>query len=233
VPAETPSLAGARGVSVDEIYKASPLAVIATLLSGLTQSSLFAMGAVYGLMQGLSLPYVSIMMALPPLAVIVSQYPAGFLSDRYDRRTVIMVMSGAACLVALVAIVGAAVSPLTLVVTMGLFGGISLPIYSLVIAHANDHLEREQILGASAKLVMLYGLGSMLGPSLVGQVMQRLGPAGFMAFMAVIYGLMAGFAFWRRMLMPEAAKAGPSDTIKAGPLTTPVAAQAIAESSRQ
>jgi MFS family permease len=232
VPAEAPSLAGARSVSVDEIYRASPLAVIATFLSGLAQSSLFAMGAVFGLMHGLSLPYVSIMMALPPLAVIVSQYPAGLISDRYDRRTVIMVMSAAAATVAAVSIVAGAISPITLVVLMGLFGGICLPIYSLVIAHANDHLEREQILGASAKLVMLYGLGSMLGPSLVGQFMQQLGPSGFMTFMTVIYVTMAGFAFWRRLQKPEEMKATANDTIKVGPLTTPVAAEAIAETSR-
>jgi MFS family permease len=233
VPAEAPSLTGARSVSVDEIFKASPLAVVATFLSGLTQSSLFAMGPVFGLMQGLSLPYVSLMMALPPLAVIVSQYPAGLISDRYDRRTVIMAMSAAAASVAAVSIVAGALSPITLIVLMGLFGGICLPIYSLVIAHANDHLQREQILGASAKLVMLYGLGSMLGPSLMGQVMQRLGPPGFMTFMAVVYVAMAGLAFWRRLVQPLAAKTAPDDAIKAGPLTTPVAAQAIAESSRK
>jgi hypothetical protein len=72
----------------------------------------------------------------------------------------------------------------------------------------------------------------MIGPSLIGQVMQRMGPPGFMTFMAVIYAAMAGFAFWRRMLKPEMVKAALSDTIKAGPLTTAVAAQAIAESSR-
>jgi MFS family permease len=233
IPAETPNLAGARSVSVDEIFKASPLAVLGSFLNGLAQSSLFAMGAVFGLMQGLSLPYVSIMMALPPLAVIVSQYPAGFVSDRYDRRTVIMLMSAVSAITAVAAMLASAVSPLILIVTMALFGAVSLPIHSLVVAHANDHLEREQILGASAKLVMLYGLGSMIGPSLVGQVMQRLGSPGFMTFMAVVYGFMAGFAFWRRLIKPEALKAASSDTIKAGPLTTPVAAQAVAESSRK
>ena len=45
------------------------------------------MGAVFGLMQGMALPYVSLMMALPPIGVIVTQFPAGALSDRYDRRT--------------------------------------------------------------------------------------------------------------------------------------------------
>ena len=100
MPSETPNLAGSRGVSILEIYRASPLSIVACFASGLAQSAFFSMGAVYGLMQGLSLPYISIMLALPPLAVILSQYPAGLLSDRYDRRTIVMLMSAAAALIA-------------------------------------------------------------------------------------------------------------------------------------
>jgi MFS family permease len=229
VPTETPSLLGSRGVGVAEIFRASPLAVIATFLSGLGQSALFAMGAVFGLMQGLSLPYVSIMMALPPLAIILSQYPAGVLSDRYDRRSVIMVMAAASAVIAAASIAAAQVSTLSLLALMALFGAASLPVYSLIVAHANDHLDKTQTLGAAGKLVMLYGMGSIAGPVLVGQFMHFLGAPGFMAYMVLIYGLMAGMALWRRYLMPETVKAKAADAMQAGPLTTPVSAQARAE----
>ena len=110
LPSETPNLAGTRKVSLVEIYRASPLAIIACFASGLAQSAFFSMGAVYGLMQGLSLPLISIMLALPPLAVIVSQFPAGLLSDRYDRRTIIMIMSAVAAGIAALSILAAAIS---------------------------------------------------------------------------------------------------------------------------
>ena len=229
VPSETPNISGAQKVSVAEIFKASPLAVVSTFMSGLAQSAFFAMGAVFGLMQGLSLPYVSIMMALPPLAIILSQYPAGVLSDRYDRRTIILIMSAASAVIAAISIVAAQISPLTLIALMALFGALSLPIYSLVIAHANDHLTKDQTLGAAGKLVMLYGLGSMLGPVLAGQFMSKIGPPGFMVFMMLIYGAMAGHALWRRMKRPEMTKAKSSDVMQAGPLTPPVGARAMAE----
>ena len=229
VPSETPNISGAQKVSIAEIFKASPLAVVSTFMSGLAQSAFFAMGAVFGLMQGLSLPYVSIMMALPPLAIILSQYPAGVLSDRYDRRTIILIMSAAAAVVAAIAIVAARISPVSLIALMALFGAVSLPIYSLVIAHANDHLSKDQTLGAAGKLVMLYGLGSMLGPVLAGQFMSYIGPPGFMVFMMLIYGAMAAHALWRRMKRPEMTKAKSSDVMQAGPLTTPVGARAMAE----
>ncbi|TMJ37325.1 MAG: MFS transporter [Alphaproteobacteria bacterium] len=232
---ETPSLAGIRSVTLAEIYRSSPLAIVATLASGMAQSAFFSMGAVYALMQGLPLSLVSVMMALPPLALIISQYPAGLLSDRYDRRSVIMILSAIAAAIALISIPAATISSSVLIALFTAFGAIALPIYSLVIAHANDHMAKEQMLGASSKLVLLYGTGAMAGPSIAGQFMQHIGSPGFMTFMALIYAIMAVHALWRRRQRPTTVKASAGDIMKAGPLTTPVAAQAQAEegSARQ
>jgi MFS family permease len=229
MPSETPSLAGSRSVTLAEIYRSSPLAIVATLASGLAQSAFFSMGAVYALMQGLPLSLVSVMMALPPLALIVSQYPAGLLSDRYDRRSIIMILSAIAAGIALISIPASGISSTMLIGLFTVFGAIALPIYSLVIAHANDHMAKEQMLGASSKLVLLYGTGAMAGPSLVGFFMQYLGSSGFMAFMAVIYAIMSVHALWRRRQRPTTIKASAGDIMKVGPVTTPVAAQAQAE----
>ncbi|MGE0239153.1 MAG: MFS transporter [Parvibaculaceae bacterium] len=229
MPSETPSLAGTRSVTLAEIYRSSPLAIVATLASGLAQSAFFSMGAVYALMQGLPLSLVSVMMALPPLALIVSQYPAGVLSDRYDRRSIIMILSAIAAAIAVVSIPASGISSTMLIGLFTVFGAIALPIYSLVIAHANDHMAKEQMLGASSKLVLLYGTGAMAGPSIAGFFMQYLGSSGFMTFMAVIYAIMAVHAFWRRQQRPTTVKASAGDIMKVGPMTTPVAAQAQAE----
>lgn len=229
MPSETPSLAGTRSVTLAEIYRSSPLAIVATLASGLAQSAFFSMGAVYALMQGLPLSLVSVMMALPPLALIISQYPAGLLSDRYDRRSIIMILSAIAAAIALISIPASSISSTMLIGLFTIFGAIALPIYSLVIAHANDHMAKEQMLGASSKLVLLYGTGAMAGPSLAGFFMQYLGSPGFMTFMALIYAIMAAHALWRRQQRPTTAKASAGDIMKVGPMTTPVAAQAQAE----
>ena len=91
------------------------------------------------------------------------------------------------------------------------------------------------MLGASSKLVLLYGTGAMAGPSIAGFFMKYMGPPGFMTFMAVIYVIMAVHALWRRRQRPTTATARASDIMKVGPMTTPVAAQAQAEegSTRQ
>ena len=229
VPTESPSLAGTRPVGLRQIYKASPLAVVGAFANGLGQSAFFSMGAVFGLMQGMPLSYVSLMMALPPIGVILSQYPAGLLSDRYDRRSIIMVMSALAVIVAAACMIAGLASPILLIVGITAFGTVALPIYSLVLAHANDHIGSDQILGASAKLILLYGLGAMAGPFIVGQLMDGFGPRGYLLHLICVYGAIAGFAFWRRTRKPEDIKAKAEEVFIAGPNTTPVVAQTMAE----
>ncbi|MCB1381022.1 MAG: MFS transporter [Alphaproteobacteria bacterium] len=229
LPAEAPSLEGARPVTVDEVWRASPLAVLGAFFCGLAQSAFFAMGAVFGLTKGLPLVYVSLMMALPPIGVILSQYPIGWISDRFDRRTIIMLLSAVSGAVAAATLLTDGFSPEIFIGMVTIFGTLSLPLYSLVIAHANDHLEKQQVLGASAKLVMLYGLGSILGPMFAGQIMGLVGGSGFLIYQAAVYVGLAGFAFWRRLKRPEDLRGKMGEALSISPLTTPAGATTLAE----
>lgn len=230
LPSEAPSVEGAQPVSVDEIWRASPLAVIGVSVCGLGQSAFFALGAVFGLSKGLPLVSVSIMMALPPMGVILSQYPIGWISDRIDRRSIIMLLAFLATIIMTATLAGGYyLSRFMLIALITAFGVVSLPIYSLVIAHANDHLERDQVLGASAKLVLLYGVGSLVGPILVGALMRRIGGEGFLIYMIMVHAGLAGFALWRRMQKPENYKAQGREVMKVSPVTTPAGASTLSE----
>lgn len=230
LPSQAPSVENARSVSVDEIWRASPLAVLGVLACGLGQSAFFALGIVFGLSKGLPLVSVSFMMALPPLGVILSQYPIGWISDRFDRRTIIMILSFVAALVAGLTLAGGYyLSRFLLIALVTAFGVISLPIYSLVVAHANDHLQKDQVLGASAKLVLLYGVGSLVGPILVGDIMRRIGGDGFLIYMIAVHAGLGGFAFWRRLKSPENYKAEGREVMTVSPVSTPAAAPALVQ----
>lgn len=229
LPSEAPSTEGAQPVSLDEIWRASPLALVGVFACGLAQSAFFALGAVFGLSRGLPLVSVSIMMALPPLGVILSQYPIGLISDRFDRRSIIMLLALlSACVCGIILVVDYYVTRIMLISLMTAFGVLSLPIYSLVIAHANDHLRKEQVLGATAKLILLYGVGSLMGPILVGDIMRRIGGEGFLIYMIVVYGALVAFAFWRQIQRPENLRAETGDVMKVSPVTTPAGTAAPA-----
>ena len=225
---EPPNIESAKGVSVVDIYRASPLATIAVFANGLGQSAFFNMGAVFGIGIGLSLPYVSLLMALPPLAVILSQYPLGALSDRFDRRAMLTGLAFIAAGLCALAIPAAALSNFALIGIVAAFGAMALPIYSLVLAYANDHLSKDQMLGASSKVILLYGIGAILGTVLVGGFMRQFGAIGFMIYLMLVYGGMGAFALFRTMRRPLVPKeAGP--VVQVSPVTTGVTAQAIAD----
>jgi MFS family permease len=156
-----PVLGHPMRISIAEIFSASPLAVVGAVANGLGQSAFFNLGAVFGVMHGLSLPYVSTMMAVAPMAVLVSQMPIGWLSDRYDRRVLIVALSILSAILAAIAMNMPATTEMLLIAVVAIFGGISMPLYSLAIAHANDQLNKSQMLAAGSKLVLLYGVGAI------------------------------------------------------------------------
>jgi MFS family permease len=229
LPAEAPAIEDARPVSVNDIWKASPLAVIGCFANGLGQSAFFAMGTYFGLGKGLSVWAVSIMMALPPLGVILSQYPIGLASDKFDRRKVIVAMSfvGAAAIGSILVL--GLIWSWFLIGLVTLFGVFTLPVYSLVIAHANDHLTKQQVLGASGRLILLYGIGSILGPLAVGKIMHDYGPNGFPAYLAAVYGGLGAFALWRVVMRPEDVRGRKNESMTVAPTSTPVAAQNLGD----
>jgi len=229
LPTQAPSIEGMKRVDIADIWKASPLAVFGAFANGLGQSAFFAMGTIFGLSKGLSLADVSMMMALPPIGVIVSQYPVGLASDRFDRRTIILAMSAIAAAIAFMTQFTGRFSPWELIIMVTLFGTVSLPIYSMVIAHANDHIRKDQVMGASAKLILIYGIGSIMGPILVGQIMQRQGGVGFLYYMMAIYGTLALFTLWRVLRRPETLKGRGAEVMTVSPVTTPSVASTLGD----
>jgi MFS family permease len=224
-----PVLANPMRISIGEIYAASPLAVVAAVANGLGQSAFFNLGAVFGVSHGLSLPYVSTMMAVAPMAVLVSQMPIGWLSDRYDRRALIIGLSILSAVLAGIAMMMPATTELWLIAVVALFGGISMPLYSLAIAHANDQLSVDQMLAAGSKLVLLYSMGAIAGPSIAGGFMQQLGSVGFMLYMVLIYGGLALYAVYRMTQSEALPPSETGDLVPVAPVATAIAATAVAE----
>ena len=227
VKQEPPSIETAKGVNVVDVYRASPLAAVAIFANGLGQSAFFSMGAVFGMTLGMSLTYISVMMAFPPIVVILSQYPLGVLSDRFDRRRMVIALAVLAAVIAAICI-PAAVSPFAIILLFAMFGAVALPLYPLLVAYANDHLSKDQMLGAASKLILLYGLGAILGPLFAGEFMRRLGSTGFMLYLLLVYGGIAVFAIYRMFIRPQPAKESAA-VVQLSPVTTAVTAQAIAE----
>jgi MFS family permease len=195
--APAPSFASAAPMGLRQLYHSSPLGVIGCMAVGLSNGAVVGMGVIYAELIGFALSDISMFMGLVLLGSVVLQWPIGHLSDKYDRRWVILVVTLLAALVALVAIPASQLSANSLLAAAFLFGGLSFPMYSLCVSHTNDNLEPKQMVAASGSLVLAVGIGATLGPSTAAAAMGLAGPNGLFWFLAVVHAGVGVFALYR------------------------------------
>jgi MFS family permease len=220
-PAPTP--AGPRTVALRRLYSVSPLGVVGSFAAGGTSGTILGMGAVYAREIGFTVGEISLFMSAVIFGGAILQWPIGKVSDAVDRRTVVTVATFAACALAVVAVQAASGSLAWFLALVGLFGGLSLSLYSLTLANTNDYLEPTEMVGASGGLVLIFGAGSILGPLIAGLTIGSMGPSGFFWWLAFVHALVGVFALWRmtrREGMPREEK-GPY-------IATPVATSSVA-----
>lgn len=192
----TPAFDTTKPMTLRELANFSPLGCFGMFILGGVFSAQFGMSSVYGAQVGLSVAQISTFVATFFVGSVLLQYPIGWLSDRMDRRVLIIFVSA-------IGGVGSVIGYLfgpdfnMLLVTAFIIGGMSNPLYSLLIAHTNDFLEHEDMAAASGGLLFINGLGAISGPLIVGALMESIGPGGFYLFTAVLFVILVGYAVWR------------------------------------
>ncbi|MGI9420827.1 MAG: MFS transporter [Geminicoccaceae bacterium] len=196
-----PAMEAPAPMGIREVYQASPTGVVSALMNGILQGGVFSMGAVYGGLAELTIPQISLFMIMLYIGGVCFQWPIGRLSDRYDRRLVLAVVTFSAAIVAIFA--NMVVGSFTAFLAMSfLFGGMMIPMYSLALAYANDHLQTEQMVAASGTLVMVGGIGAFLGPTLLAASMDLFGTNGFFWAAATVHALLGVFILYRMTQRP-------------------------------
>ena len=223
---QAPEPAVPRKVRYRDLYRNSPLGVVAVAVSGLISAIIFSMGPVYARLSGLGTSAVATFMALSILAAVLTQYPIGRLSDRIDRRTVIAgVCTLATVLAGSIAVFSA--MPRALFLTLSaMFSGVVLTLYSLAISHVNDKLEPAQTVAASSALLRLNGAAAAIGPVLAGSLMAAFGPPAYFATLATLTAALTVYDLWRksrRRPVPSAQK-GPFINVQPQGMTGQIAA---------
>jgi len=225
---QAPPLSVPESVPLRKLYRISPLGFVATFLCGLVQSGFFATGGLYAARIGFSVSETSLFVTLSLLAGVVAQWPIGALSDRWDRRKVLVLICLMAGLIGLpsgLLLDGTAV--LLIIIAATLFGALLLPVYSLAIAHTNDYLQPEQIIAASGSLILLYGIGSVFGPLIIGVFIEAFGPNSYFLINGIGAFAIVGFALYRMTRRASAEDQGVY--VQANPAASVVAANLYPE----
>ena len=165
------------------VVRTSRAATTGSIISGMVAGSVYGLGPVYGLQSGLEVLTISFMMSLTIAGGALSQFPLGRISDRLDRRYVIMLCMLSGSAIALLALIlPASLIPLLMFV----FGACALPIYAVSLALANDNAREGKFIELGTGLLMLNALGSIIGPMIASQLMTRFGPQLFFGYHMVV-----------------------------------------------
>jgi MFS family permease len=179
------------------LYANSPVAAFACLLVGVANGAWGTLGAVYGARIGISTAQIALMMSLVVIAGAFMQLPAGRLSDRTDRRYVLVGASIGAALFALLVFLVQPRSGAVVLAMTAAYGAFAYTLYSIAVAHANDHAKAEEFVKVSGGLLILYGFGTMVGPMLAAAMMEWWRPESLLLTTALAHLLIAGYTALR------------------------------------
>lgn len=230
--AKSPSFESTKAMSIRELYGVSPSGIVGMFVLGGVFSAQFGMASVYGSVAGLSVAEISLFVSSIFVGGLLLQYPIGWLSDRMDRRVLILATALIGMVAGLFGWAFGGVLELLLIAGF-MMGGMSNPLYSLIIAYTNDYLSTDDMAAASGGLLFANGLGAVLGPMITGYAMRTVGPGGFWLFLAVLMGAFAAYIAWRMTQRPSVyVEAEDYDAVSYAPvmaISTPVAMEAAQE----
>ena len=103
----------------------------------------------------------------------------------------------AGALSAIAALYCAELSMSGLLASAFVYGGFAFSVYSLSVSHVNDHLAPPEVLQATSGLLLVYGIGATVGPAVVGILMDILGPASLLGYLAAVLALLGLFGLYR------------------------------------
>ena len=184
-------------IRIRHLYRRSPVGVVGCLVVGMANGSFWSLGPVFAQGDGASTADIALFMSIAVIAGAIGQWPLGRLSDRIDRRKVIVLSCLCAALAGAGMVVLAQLWQQGILAAAFLFGLFAFPLYAISVAHMNDFVEPEGYVEAAGGLLLVYGLGAIAGPLAASFAIRFAGVESLFAFTAIVHVAMAAFAAYR------------------------------------
>ena len=194
---QAPNYTNPKRITFKELYIISPLGFIGALVIGLSHGTIFGYGAVYAAAKGFNNFNISLFMFIITFFGAVFQWPIGILSDKIDRRIILLGVTFIAAGLCIPIVISSYFSLTLFFVITAAFAGMCLPMYSLVVAHTNDFVEPNEIVATAASISILLGVGLVFGPISVALFMKIFGIDGFFVHLFIVHALLGIFGLYR------------------------------------
>jgi MFS family permease len=188
--AEPPLVTAEEKLFRGELLGAAPVAVLGCVVNGLISASFYALVPAWMQDRGVDRESIALLMLMAVLGGLAFQIPVGWLSDRFDRRIVLAAL-GLGFTATAIAVVFLPRSLRLLLLPAFLLGGFISTFYPVCVANAHDRMPADRVLAVSARLLLISGLGSVIGPLIGTRIMAGYGINGLFYFMAAAAALLA------------------------------------------
>ncbi len=191
-----PTVEGRPSFRFVALLMVAPAAMLAALVFGVGESTMFAFMALWGTRNGLTEASAALLITMAGLGNLLFQIPIGLIADRANRTLALAVCG-------LIGFVGAALLPLALGTPWQVFavvfvwGGLSAGLYTVGLTQLGARFSGADLAAANGLFIMLYALGMLAGPAVGGAALDIWPVHGLPLAIAMFFGLYAVFAFIR------------------------------------
>ena len=212
-----PKFKKTASMNIKELYRISPFGSFAMLCTGFIYSAVLTLASVYAANMNLTIYEISILLTLIVAAGAIFQWPIGYISDRMDRRKVIIASGILAIIFCILAILFSGTSfsnaftqnltkfnyfsttleKTKLFLSITLMAGMTLTFFPIILAYVNDNITKDKFVAAGSGLNIVFGVGAIFGPILCSVTMQLLGANGFFVYIILFLTLMVIFGIYR------------------------------------
>ncbi len=230
-----PTFKKIASIKIKELYKISPLGTFSMFCTGFIHPVIFTLGAVYGSLMNFSILEISLYLFLITLSGAIFQWPIGYLSDRFDRRIILIITTLLGSVLTILCFFSVSVSPdfinlssnwktliqhisnhrMLFYIFISLYAGMCLPLFSLNLAYVNDFLTKEKFVSAGAGMQIIFGLSAMVAPFLCSFFMKNLGPNGLFIYLFIFHAAIGLFGIYR--MTRRSTEENPENTFTAMP----------------
>lgn len=182
---------------ISSLYRNSPAGFLGCLGHGMAAGSFWSLGPVFAITGHFDAAGVGMFMSATVLGGVFGQWPLGRLSDRIDRRYILILNCLLAAITGLTLSYFRQDSQMIIIALAFCYGMFSFPIYAVAVAHANDMADPGKYVETSSGLMLLYGIGSVIGPVITSLTNEFIAERSLFSFTAVIYVLTATFVVVR------------------------------------
>lgn len=180
-----------------ELYRNSPVGFGGCLAVGLGNGAFWTFGPVFAQERGFDVAGVGLFMSAIVVGGALLQWPLGALSDRTDRRYVVILSAAIGGGMAVLMSLFPDIDQTWLLLLGAAYGAGALPLYALVVAHANDHAKPEDMVKISSGLLLTFGAGAVVGPMIASAVNKWVEGETLFFYTAAVHAALIVFVAWR------------------------------------